>query len=292
MTIFTDNAARGRTAWWRYPLVVVLSLLAWIAAMAVVAIGLLVLGLPPATLSRDLMSPVQPLAFYLANGVLFGVILLAFIGFIRLIHAKGFGDVVGPWRWRLVLIGAGLWFAVETLGALADLMFAPHAFRLTLSRDTGVLALSAFVGLGAQTFAEEYVFRGYLTQALWLAVRRPWVAAVLSGLLFGALHIPNGWPQAANAVVFGVATAVLAMRTGGIAFTFGLHLCNNLFGAVVVVSGSDVFKGSPGLFTETAPQLAGLDVALVAVALLALLWLTGERSPFAAQFTRPNAAAS
>jgi membrane protease YdiL (CAAX protease family) len=177
-------------------------------------------------------------------------------------------------------IGAGLWLVALVLSALLDFLLAPGSFKVTLSSGSGVLAVSAALGLGLQTFTEEFVFRGYLTQGLWMATKRQWPTAILSGLMFGALHIPNGWPQAANAVLFGVITAIVAMRLGGIAFTYGLHVVNNVFAAVIVVSGTDVFHGSPGLFTVTAPALAGADLATATLALLALLWLTGARSPF------------
>jgi hypothetical protein len=81
-----------------------------------------------------------------------------------------------------------------------------------------------------------------------------------------------------NATVVGVVTALIAIRTGGIAFTYGLHLINNLFGAVVVVSSSDVFKGSPGLITQTTPNLMWWDVGSGAVMLALVAWLILSRT--------------
>jgi len=294
MTIFTEHAARGRTAWWRYPLAIVLALGLWLLGVIAVALPLTLSGLMPRDWKTDLVIPARdPAVFYIGNCVLvFGLFLLAFIVAVRLVHRKRLGDVVGPWSWRLFALGAGIWLGALIVSALIEFAVAPHAFRVSLSGATGVLAISALLGLGVQTFTEEYVFRGYLTQAFWLAVKRPWPAAILSGLVFGALHVPNGWPQAANAVLFGIVTARVAMRAGGIAFTYGVHLVNNLFAAVVVVSASDVLRGSPGLFTQTAPQLAALDVALGAISLLGLLWLTGGRSRWGAQMMRLSAAAS
>ena len=99
-----------------------------------------------------------------------------------------------------------------------------------------------------QTFTEEFIFRGFVTQGILLVLRRPLPAACVSGLVFGAMHIPNGWPQAINAVWFGIICALIAIRTGGIALTSGIHLANNYFGAMGVVSGGDVFKGQPRSF--------------------------------------------
>jgi membrane protease YdiL (CAAX protease family) len=176
----------------------------------------------------------------------------------------------------MFLWGAGFWLAVQIAATLLDYLIAPRGFRITATGATAALAASAFLGLAIQTFAEEFVFRGYITQGLLLAIRRPGVTAVVSGLLFGSLHIPNGWPQPLGATIFGVITALIAIRTGGIAFTAGLHLVNNLFGAVVVVSATDVFKGSPGLVSQATPQLMWWDVGVTALALAGTLWIVGR----------------
>jgi membrane protease YdiL (CAAX protease family) len=278
MTSFLDYARRGRTDWWRYLLVWVIAVVRGLFLGVVVLLVLQFSGLAGGDITTEMVKPSHPALFFGANGVVFAAITFWFGFAAWLIQHKRFGDIVGRWSWRLFLIGGGLWLAIQTVGSLVDYALAPHDFRVSAGPGTGVLAVSALLGLGAQTFAEEFVFRGYLTQSLLLALKRPLPAAILSGLIFGSLHIPNGTPQAINAVIFGIVTALIAMRTGGIAFTFGLHMVNNFWGAVVVVSASDVFKGSPGLFTQTSPQLLGWDVAIGAVALAAVGLLVRMRT--------------
>lgn len=263
---FLQYARRGRTAWWRYLLAGPLACALWFGAVTGLGVAAVRLGWLSKATVRGLVAPSHPVVFFLGNGLVFGALLAAFAVAVRLIQAKRFGEVAGAWRWRLFAVGAATWLAISLAGALADLAMDRHAFTLTLSPATGPMALAAAVGLGLQTLTEEWVFRGWLTQGLFLAFgRRALPAAVVSGLMFGALHIPNGWPQAAGAVVFGVAAALIAVRTGGVAFTYGLHLVNNLFGAVVIVSASDVFNGAPAIFTEHAVRLAWADVAFEAV---------------------------
>jgi hypothetical protein len=108
------------------------------------------------------------------------------------------------------------------------------------------------------------------------------VTAVVSGLIFASLHIPNGIPEAANAVVFGIVTALIVMRTGNLAFTYGLHLVNNLFGAILVVSSSDVLHGSPGVFTQATPDLMWMDVLASCAAFGVVWWLVARRPAFVA----------
>jgi membrane protease YdiL (CAAX protease family) len=276
---YLEHARRGRNAWWRYLLAALVALgLAFVLGVVTVAVLLYSHAVSTQTLT-GLQSPTQPVNFFLGNGVAFAIILAGFVAGARLLQGKRFTDVVGAWSWRLVGAGAGVWTACLVLSTLADFAIAPAGFGVTVSPATLTLALAAAVGLGVQTFAEEWIFRGWLTQGLLLATKRPLPAAILAGLIFGAVHIPNGWPQAAGATAFGIATSLLAIRLGGIAFTWGLHVLNNLFGAVVVVSGGDVFRGSPGVFTQTTPQLMWWDVGAELVALALVLWLVLRRPP-------------
>ena len=272
MTRFETYAARGHNAWWRYLLNFVVAPVAAIVLTVVIIIPLQVAGLWPSDLTHQVQDPGHPLAFFGFNGAVFLVVVLAFAAAIALIHRKSPSDIMGHWTWRLFGAGFGIWAVVLIVGALIDWALAPGSFRWSANPQTANVALLAAGALAIQTFAEEFVFRGYLTQGLLLATGRTAPTAVISGLLFGALHIPNGAPQAVNATLFGIVLAVIAIRTGGIAFTYGLHLANNLFGAVVVVSSADAFRGSPGLFTQNAPELLWWDAAFGGAALVLVAW--------------------
>jgi membrane protease YdiL (CAAX protease family) len=155
----------------------------------------------------------------------------------------------------------------------------PAAFSLgSLAFNPAVLG-AILGGLAIQTFAEEFIFRGYVTQGLLKAFRRPLPTALDSGLIFGAMHIPNGLPQAVSAAIVGVGLALVAIRTGSLAIGYGAHLINNVFSAVVVVSGGDVFRGSPGLIMENAPDLVWLDVGVETVAIALILAALYRRRP-------------
>jgi len=273
MTSYLDYARRGRNAWWRYLLTIALALAVGIALEVAIVIGLILMHLAPREFATELLKPAHPVVFFAGNGVAFAVILAAFAAAIRLVQKKTPADVIGEWRWGRFAAGLGLWTACLVLLTLADFLIRPGGFSWTASGRTPALALASLFGLGVQTFAEEFVFRGYLTQGLLLATKRPAPAAILSGLVFGAMHIPNGGPQWANATLFGFVAALIAIRTGGIAFTFGVHLINNLFGAVVVVSAGDVFNGAPGLVTQSTPGLMWWDVGLGAAMLAVPAWI-------------------
>jgi membrane protease YdiL (CAAX protease family) len=225
-----------------------------------------------------MVKPTRPVAFFLANGALFGLLILGLALAVRVCHHKRASDLVGEWSWRAVANGFAIWLVVLTLATLADFALSPKGFSVTASSATLPFAVVALAGLAVQTFAEEYVFRGYVTQGLLLLTKRPMITSLLSGLLFGSMHIPNGWPQAAAAAVSGVVLAWLAIRTRSIAFTWGLHFANNSFAGIAVVSGGDVFKGAPGLFAQNTPHLQWWDMALGSLAYV-LLGLVLARWP-------------
>ena len=290
--MYLEFAHRGRNAPWRYAVATLLALV--FATLLGVALftGLLLAGLVPADLSAQLLQPTRPVTFFVANGAVFAVLLLGFVAAIWLVHGKRLTDLIGAWRWPMFALGASIWFGVQIALTLIDLAIAPRGFSVSATNATVAMAVAATGALAIQTFAEEFVFRGYLTQALLLATRRPLVAATLSGLLFGALHVPNGLPQAIGAGAFGIATAFITIRTGSLAFSYGLHLVNNLFGAVFVVSAGDVFRGSPGLVTQATPQLMWWDLGTGVVALAALAFLIGARAALGPEPSSAGATAS
>jgi membrane protease YdiL (CAAX protease family) len=271
---FLEFASRGKTAWWRYLLSCVLAFLIAVILGVAITFCLQALHKFPNDFAAEVLQPSHPLVFFVGTGAIFGTLVIGLIIAMAVIQHKKFGDVVGRWNWRLFFWAIVIWATVEILASLLDFLIAPHSFRITVSGGTLDLAFWALLGLSVQTFAEEFIFRGYLTQAFLLATKNPLAAALISGFLFGAMHVPNGAPQAVSAACFGIVTSLIAIRTGGIAFTFGLHLTNNLFGAVILVSSDDVFQGSSGLISQNTPQLMWWDVGVTVAALVGTLWLT------------------
>ncbi|MES2255438.1 MAG: CPBP family intramembrane glutamic endopeptidase [Pseudomonadota bacterium] len=272
MNSYLSFAKRGRSAWWRYMLTPVVGLAFAMLALALLSIGLALLHLLPLDLARQMQNPANPWIFFAAIAVVFAALGGGLAAAAALIQRKRPADIIGTWRWRLALSGLLLWLAVQVILSGVDFALVPSGFSWA-GHTTPFLALGIFGAIMVQTFTEEFIFRGFVTQGILLALRRPLPAACLSGLVFGAMHIPNGWPQAINATWFGIICALIAIRTGGIALTSGIHLANNYFGAMGVVSGSDVFKNSPGLLVQNTPQLLWWDLGLAVLALTILPWL-------------------
>lgn len=267
---YLEYAARGKTAWWRYVACIALALGLTMLLGLVLAAALGVTHALPDDFETRVTDPGHPISFFLGNGVLFGLLLAGLAAAARIVHGKRFIDLLGAWTWSAFARGAGVWLLVLVAAALVDFAIAPGGFKVSADGRTLGLVAVALPALAVQTFTEEVIFRGYVTQGLLLATRRMAPTVLISGLLFGALHIPNGTPQALSATAFGFVMAFIAIRTGSIAFTSGLHLVNNAFGAIVVVSGGDVFRNTPGLFTQNTPHLMWFDTVLGVVAFIGL----------------------
>ncbi|MFJ7331752.1 lysostaphin resistance A-like protein [Streptomyces sp. NPDC101110] len=129
-----------------------------------------------------------------------------------------------------------------------------------------------------QAAAEEYVFRGWLTQAVGAFVRSPWIAVLPQAVLFAAAH---GWGTRwgfLGLMVNGLVAGLLTIRTGGLEAAIALHVLNNLlaFGASAAVVG--------GLASDETAADAPWQLALAAVVTDLLyaaivLWLARRRKP-------------
>ncbi|CAM5538827.1 hypothetical protein [Streptomyces afghaniensis 772] [Streptomyces afghaniensis] len=129
-----------------------------------------------------------------------------------------------------------------------------------------------------QAAAEEYVFRGWLTQAVGAFVRSPWFAVLPQAPLFAAAH---GWGTTwgfLGLLVFGVVAGWLTIRTGGLEAAVALHVLNNLLGfgvAAAVVNG----LSSDETAADSPWQLALADVATTLLYAALVLWLARRHQP-------------
>jgi membrane protease YdiL (CAAX protease family) len=75
--------------------------------------------------------------------------------------------------------------------------------------------------------AEEFFFRGYFFSALrhW---KGPWLAAVLTGIVFGAIHLGSSPPAfVVPLMAFGFVLCLIYWRTGSLYPCIVLHALNN-----------------------------------------------------------------
>jgi membrane protease YdiL (CAAX protease family) len=183
------------------------------------------------------LESVGPASLLYLNLVLGSSILVCWL-VIRLLHRmrpRWLTSVVPKMRWRLFFIFVGI--SVVALVAqivVSMLISGPGEGDLTASVNeftatTAVIGLVVLVTTPFQAAGEEYVFRGYLMQALGSLTRSRWVALLATSTLFAVAHGVQNFPLFFDRFMFGLIAGWLVIRTGGLEAGIAMHILNNFF---------------------------------------------------------------
>jgi membrane protease YdiL (CAAX protease family) len=196
------------------------------------------------------------------------------------------------WRWLLLccLPAFGYLVVSYALGLLVDQIF-PSQDPVAATDEGSWVGLAAFVVpalvilflVPFQSAAEEFVFRGWLIQAVgsygpdqvegrgqWFKalLRTPWPGIVISSVVFVSAHGYTGWAMV-DIFAFAMTIGWLTVRTGGLEAAITVHALNNLFAfllpaAMGQLDGWDEQGGAPWtLLVVDLPALAAYAAAVV-----------------------------
>ncbi len=250
---FLALARTGHTRWWRWVLGVAVVLFCW----------LLVGGIPAAVAMAD-GEPARGYEQYVLLNLSFVALLIGIWLAVRLVHRRRMRTLVTPYpRVRLgrIALAMACWVAVSVVSVGVELAFGTKlTYSLEPSRFLTFLPVVLLLTT-IQATTEELLFRGYLLQGHALLTRRVWLLALVNGVLFMLPHMGNtevasGWALAAAYYFgFGAFVTLLTVRTGTLEPAIGVHVANNLLGALVIG-----FDGST-LTTNTVFAFDGLNAA-------------------------------
>lgn len=238
------GGAWGANGWWR----VVVGVLAGAVAVVLIQILLLV-GLGVYYVLQDLTQDqaeqrlvgevVTPSFLLVVNlGWAFSILVVWLV--VRSLHGLRPGwvsSVLPRMRWRYFAACLGLsvvaLLVTVVLGALLpaqagdDVTGQLNSFTTT-TRD---FLLVVVLLTPLQAAGEEYVFRGYLTQAFGSLIPSPRVSAAVAvlvpSLLFALAHGAQDAPIFFDRFAFGVVAGTLVMLTGGLEAAVAMHVLNN-----------------------------------------------------------------
>lgn len=216
-----------------------------IVAAGFVAIGVVVvIGFVVMTVVLGLPSPVdpatgvpEPTPLGLAMTLLsIAPVLLLVFGTAALIQRRRPGtlsSVAGRLRWTwmgrcvgvavlALILGQVAQWAALTVSGLDSEVLGWSGWSVFLPLIIVIVLLVPF-----QAAAEEYVFRGWLVQAVGAHVRNPVWAIVIGSAVFASLH-GYSWAGLIDVFSFGAVMAWLALRTGGLEAPIALHVVNNV----------------------------------------------------------------
>ena len=217
----------------------------------------------------------------------------AMVAFLHHFHPRWLHSVQPGFRWRYAL-AAGL-AALVVLGGVWVASRIGQPWQFAPEQPLWGFLIAIVLTAPLQAAGEEYLFRGYLLQALysaapnlhrplpsdagtgagriglWLARGyRSWFGVIGSALLFALLHNQNeGLAGFLHPFAFGLLAGWLTLRTGGLEAAIAAHVVNNLIAfGYATLSGTMFATRHPGVvsWTELAWNLAGYALfALVAV---------------------------
>jgi hypothetical protein len=186
---------------------------------------------------------------------------------------------------RGVLIGAGMFVAV-----IVNIAFLGGYHVNGLGSVTGAVALLGFMAAAAVT--EELLFRGVLFRIVEERTGS-WIALLLSGVVFGLVHLLNPdatlWGAVAIAIEAGFMLAACYAATRNLWVPIGLHFgwnfaAGGIFSAVVSGNGEskgllDATTSGPALLTggDFGPEGSLYTVAAGVVLTMVFMWLARRR---------------
>jgi uncharacterized protein len=264
------HVMRSRTwAWWKPLLGMLLLAAAYAVATILAVVLLLVLLLPtgrdliPSLAQEDLTDPRVLLVTNASLVVAIPVVWLVW-GAVHRMRIGWSSSVRGRLRWRLFPPWAAL--AVATIGAGIGLSIGVDlALGARLSGPStsfGWLLVVVILSTPLQSAAEEYVFRGYLSQAIagWFRSDRAGalVAAFVTATLFSLAHVPPDFATFLDRFAVGLAASAVVWLTGGLEAAIALHTVNNVL--VFLLAGA-LGEGTDG----AAAGASWADLALTVV---------------------------
>lgn len=233
-------------AWWRSVIGAVIVFAGFIVIVPVIALPILVIG--AATEAGDFLTNIEELATFeevtpasmlYLNATLGGAILVMWL-VVRLLHGlkpRWLASVTPRLRWNFLMACLG----VSVLALIASIVVggfipaSPGDPELggdvnDFTPTAAWIALIVLLTTPFQAAGEEYVFRGYLLQAIGSFVHRgwwKWVAITVTALLFALAHGFQNPPLFFDRFMFGFIAGWLTIRTGGLEAGIALHVLNN-----------------------------------------------------------------
>jgi len=140
------------------------------------------------------------------------------------------------WGWLSTCLPPAVLTTLLMLAGATGLMRLTGAPGAPLAGGGQWVGIAAFLGgvamllvlVPVQAAAEEYVFRGWLLQAIGAFTRSPWPAVTAQAVLFAAMH-GRGTPWGfVDLVILGAVLGWLTVRTGGLEAAIALHASRNL----------------------------------------------------------------
>ena len=179
--------------------------------------------------------------------------------------------------WKRVLFSFSLLFSVLSLFLFIQFLSSDSLiFQFDLQKFIPLFFIAIFL-LPIQTSCEELLFRSYILQGIKMRTKKNSIAVLISGLMFGAIHIGNpeiakiGYHIIVYYMLVGVFLALISLFDNGIELALGYHAANNVFAALMITNNWQAFQ-TDAVFMDNADPGMGLDTIFGILFILPLVF--------------------
>jgi membrane protease YdiL (CAAX protease family) len=179
--------------------------------------------------------------------------------------------------WKRVLFSFSLLFSVLSLFLFIQYLSSDSLiFQFDIQKFIPLFFIAIFL-LPIQTSCEELLFRSYILQGIKMRTKKNSVAVLISGLMFGAIHIGNpeiakiGYHIIVYYMLVGVFLALISLFDNGIELALGYHAANNVFAALMVTNNWQAFQTN-AVFMDISDPGMGLDTIIGILFILPLVF--------------------
>lgn len=222
----------------------------------------------------DLVSFFGFTTLFILQMIPFFVGIVAFVLCARFIHKSSvFSWITARQKidGRRVLFSFILWAVLIVVPTMIDWFWNPVKFTF---QGIDSQFFFSFILLACclpfQVFFEELMFRAFVFQGIAKRTKSGYIAVLLSGVMFGLMHIGNpevsthGYGILGIYIMLGVSISLMAFLDQGLEIAFGFHLANNFITGILVTSSEQAFQ------THALLKVDSLDVSFASVGLLLL----------------------
>jgi len=179
--------------------------------------------------------------------------------------------------WKRVLFSFSLLFSVLSLFLFIQYLSSDSLiFQFDLQKFIPLFFIAIFL-LPIQTSCEELLFRSYILQGIKMRTKKNSIAVLISGIMFGAIHIGNpeiakiGYHIIVYYMLVGVFLALISFFDNGIELALGYHAANNVFAALMITNNWQAFQTDAVFMDNTDPGM-GLDTIIGILFILPLVF--------------------
>lgn len=255
----------GKNEWWRYLLSIFFILFCWFGFSVILGIALsfiILLDNNPITgfdMNSGRLIGVSPLVELAVGLISFIPLLVSLLIAVKFIHGRPISSLITPYSridWKRVIIGMLSIIFLVSIGCILEAIFYPGRYQFTFNPGEYIKYVPLIViFIPIQAATEELLMRGYLTQSLNLLTKRPWIAIVITSILFMLLHFAN--PEVAVDVFLtlayyfavGMFMGLITLKDNRLELALGCHIGINLF--VLVANYTDSVLPVSSIFTVT-----------------------------------------